>query len=89
MEDSHHGYLKGYLGKNMMSYEKSNHMGLTLENVLHFNPNKGHIKVKLENTLIEVGDSIQINNNSYTVSELMDKNTNIKNPKIGQIVTLR
>lgn len=72
-----------------MSYEKPNHMGLPLGKVLHFNSNKGHIKVKLDNTLVEVGDSIQINNNSYTISELMDKNTNIKIPKIGQIVTLR
>lgn len=52
-------------------------MGITLGNVLHFNSNKGHIKIKLEDK-IEIGDQIQINNNSYTVSEIMDKNKNLK-----------
>lgn len=74
-------------GKNMVYMDKPNHMGIVLGKVLHFNNNKGHIKIKLENP-IDIGDQVQINNNSYTVSEIMDKNKNLKTTSIGQIITL-
>lgn len=81
------GYLNGSLGKNMMFYKKPNHMGLYLGKISNFNPNKGHIKIELQ-TPISVGDGIQINGESYTVSEVMDKNRNLSTTYAGQIVTL-
>lgn len=81
------GYLNGYLGKKMAFYKRPNHMGIFLGRVLHFNPNKGHIKLTLS-TPIEIGDTIQINDNIYTISEIMIKNTNLSNTNIGQTITI-
>jgi len=81
------GYLKGYLGKEMAFYKKPNHMGIFLGKVLDFNPNKGHVKLVLS-TPIEVGDTIEINNNIYTISEVMNKNINLTKTIIGQTVTI-
>lgn len=81
------GYLKGKLGREMMYLEKPNHMGVLLGTVVSYNSNKGHVKVKLENT-INLGDSISINNSSCKTSELMLGNKNIKTANIGQVVTM-
>ena len=63
-------------------------MGITLGKVLKFNPNKGLITVKLENK-VAIGDGISFENEStkYTISELMNKNINIKSGFKGDTVT--
>lgn len=81
------GYLKGKLGKEMMYTKKPNHMGTFLGTVISYNTNKGHVKVKLENSL-NLGDSISIKDSSCKISELMIGNNNIKNANIGQVVTI-
>lgn len=81
------GYLKGKLGKDMMFFNKPNHIGLELGEVLNYNPNKGYVKLKLKRDL-NLGDSIQIREASCKVSELMVENQNIKYARIGQIVTI-
>lgn len=81
------GYLKGKLGKDMMYTKKPSHMGIKLGKVISYNPNKGYIKVKLEED-IDLGDSIKINESSCKSSELMKNNNNIKTAKAGETVTI-
>ena len=85
------GFSKGHLdskpNKNLICKEKPNNMGIYLGEIYNFNSNKGHIGLTLESPL-SVGDKISINNESYTVSELMIKNTNHKTVNAGTIVTI-
>ena len=81
------GYINGKLGKNMMYTKRPNHMGVFLGKVMSYNPNRGYIKVKLEEE-IDLGDSIRINESSCKTSELMKNNNNIKTAQVGEIVTL-
>ena len=52
-----------------------------------YNPNKGHVKFKVGKEL-ELGDSVCIGNSSCKISELMEKNQNIKTAKPGQVITI-
>ena len=81
------GYLKGKLGKNMMYTKRPNHIGTLLGEVISYNPNKGHVKIKLSKELY-LGDSIAIGDSSCKISELMQKNNNIKMAKANDIVTI-
>ena len=81
------GYLKGKLGKDMMYTKKPNHMGIEIGEVINYNKNKGYAKIKLTKDL-NLGDSIGIEDSSCKISELMVGNTNIKNTKCGQVVTV-
>ena len=81
------GYLKGKLGKDMMYKYRPNHMGIYIGEVISYNKNKGYVKIKLEKEL-DLGDSIAIKDESCKISELMIGNNNIKNGKVGQIVTI-
>ena len=81
------GYIKGKLGKKMMYTIRPNHMGVGLGKVISYNPNKGYIKLKLEED-IDLGDSIRISENSCKISELMKNNSNIKSAKVNDIVTI-
>ena len=81
------GYLKGKLGKNMMYTKRPNHIGTLLGEVISYNPNKGHVKIKLCKELY-LGDSIAIGDSSCKISELMQKNNNIKMAKADDIVTI-
>ena len=85
--DLAHGYLKGKLGKEMMYIDKPNHIGIEVGKVISYNPNKGHVKMKLSKEL-DLGDSIAIGNSSCKVSELMIENNNIKSGQKGQIVVV-
>lgn len=83
------GHLTTEPNKNLVFKDKPNNMGLFLGKVQKYNKNKGYITVKLQEP-IEVGDTISLEkeNGSYNVSELMDKNRNIKSTSIGQTVTI-
>ena len=85
------GFSNGHLGEkpnNKLVYaEKPNNMGIYLGEIISFNPNKGYIKLKLENT-VEIGDRIAIEESNYTISELMINSANIKSAIKGEIVTL-
>lgn len=83
------GHLDTDPNKNLVFKEKPNNMGLILGTVQKYNKNKGHITLKLKEHL-EIGDTISCENESgsYTVSELMENNNNIKETKIGQLVTI-
>ena len=81
------GYLNGKLGKEMMYTKRPNHMGVLVGKVVSYNPNKGHVKVKLNNN-IDLLDSIQIGNASCRISELMIGKNNIKTADAGREVTI-
>ena len=82
------GHLLDTPNKKLIYPQKPNNMGITLGKVLKFNPNKGLITVKLENE-VAIGDGISFENEStkYTISELMNKNINIKSGSTGDTVT--
>lgn len=83
------GHLLNEPNKNLVFKDKPNNMGLFLGKVQKYNKNKGYITVKLQES-IEIGDTISLEKEkgSYNVSELMDKNRNIKETSIGQTVTI-
>ena len=83
------GHLDNSTNKNLVYKEKPNNMGLFIGTIPKYNANKGHITIKLQEKLC-IGDTISVENEagSYTVSELMDKKTNIKDTSIGQTVTI-
>ena len=85
------GFSKGHLSqepnKELIFKEKSSNEGIYLGKVFNFNENKGHISFELENFL-SIGDKIKINNNIYTVSELMIGNNNFKTLSAGSKVTI-
>ena len=83
------GHLSDEPNKKLVYKEKPNHMGLFLGTVQNYNKNKGYVTLKLKEP-ISIGDKISLENESgsYTISELMDKNKNIKETKINQTVTI-
>lgn len=81
------GHFKPSPNKELIFKDKPNNMGFYLGTVSHINENKGHLKLKLENTL-SVGDKVSINNESYTVSELMIDNKNYETLEKGNFVKI-
>lgn len=83
------GHLDKEPNKNLIFDKKPNNMGLYLGNVENYNKNKGYIDLKLKENL-SIGDTISLENETgtYTISELIQKNSNIKNANIGQFVTI-
>ena len=71
------GHFKPTPNKELIFKDKPNNMGIYVGTISHINENKGHLKLKLEDTL-SIGDRISINNESYTVSELMIDNKNFE-----------
>lgn len=76
------GHLKKEPNLNLIYKNKSNNMGLYLGKISNYNSNKGHITF-IANTTLCVGDKINVENrkhetSTYTVSELMKNDKNIK-----------
>ncbi len=71
----------------MMYTKKPNHIGILVGQVIGYNQNKSHAKIKLSKEL-NLGDSIAIKDSSCKISELMKANSNIKNATSGQVVTV-
>ncbi len=84
-----HGHLENKKNQDLIFKEKPNNMGIYLGSISKYNKTKGHISCKLENN-VSVGDSISFENENskYLVSELIEKNQNIKNAFPMQNVTL-
>ena len=81
------GHFKPTPNKELIFKDKPNNMGIYVGTISHINENKGHLKLKLENTL-SIGDRISINNESYTVSELMIDNKNFETLEKGTTVKI-
>lgn len=81
------GHFKPTANKDLIFKDKPNNMGIYVGTISHINENKGHLKLKLENTL-SIGDRISINNESYTISELMIDNKNFESIEKGSTVKI-
>lgn len=83
------GHLSTTPNRNLIFKEKQNNMGLFLGTVENFNPNKGLIKLKIKES-ISIGDkiSLEFEDGTYTISELLKKNTNVKSAFPGETVTI-
>ncbi len=81
------GHFSNNPNLDLIFKEKPNNMGIYIGKVISINQNKGHIKLKLEDTL-SIGDRISIDDENYTVSELMIGNENFKSLEKGNIVTI-
>lgn len=83
------GHLSNQPNNNLVFKEKPNNMGLFLGKVEKYNKNKGYITVKLQEP-IEIGDTISLEKEegTYNISELMYKEKNIKETSIGQTITI-
>lgn len=83
------GHLAVEPNKSLVFKDKPNNMGLFLGKVQKYNKNKGYITVKLQEP-IEIGDTISLEkeDGTYNVSELMFNDKNIKETSIGQTVTI-
>ena len=83
------GHLTSSPNQNLIFADKPNNIGLFLGNICKYNPNKGHVTLKL-NESVSIGDCISIEGEegAYTISELMEQDNNLKVAKSGQIVKL-
>lgn len=81
------GHFDKEPNRNFVFNEKPGNTGIYLGEVLNHNNTNGYIKVKLEN-VIAISDTIEIGNDKYNVSEIVENNKNVKAPYVGQIVQL-
>ncbi len=83
------GHLNPHSNKDLIFSEKPNNMGLFLGHVAKYNQSKGLITLNL-NEPIEIGDTIALEKETgtYTISELMTKNTNRKTANPNDFVTI-
>ena len=81
------GHFSPKGNKNLIFKEKSNNMGIYIGKISNINKNKGHLTLKLENSL-SIKDRISINNETYNVSELMIKNQNYETINSGSTVQI-
>ena len=83
------GHLDNLPNKSLIFKDKPNNMGLFLGVVEKYNPSKGYITLKANESL-NIGDAISLEKESgtYTISELMEDDNNIKECVSGNIVTI-
>ncbi len=87
------GFSKGHFdttpNKDLVFKEKPNNMGVYIGNVSHFNANKGHINLNL-NDRLAIGDTITFEHEptKYKISELMINNKNCEKAIQGQTVKI-
>lgn len=86
------GHLETKGNENLIYKQKPNNMGIFLGTVSNFNNNKGHISF-VTNDILHIGDKISIENkksetSTYTISELMINNNNIKQANIGDKIKI-
>ena len=83
------GHFSKDYNKSLVFKEKQNNCGLFLGTIVNYNTKKGLITFKCAENL-HIGDSIATQNEqgSYKISELILKNTNIKESKCGDVVTI-
>ena len=82
------GHLNSSENRKLVFKEKQNNMGLYLGKISKYNKNKGIVTLSAQ-TNLSVGDSITFEKEptKYTVSELLDKNQNIKKASFNQTVS--
>ena len=83
------GHLSNEKNDNLVFEKRQNNMGIYLGKISKYNPSKGIITCKLENS-VDLGDSVSFENENtkYTISELMNKNIqNIKTASTSDLVS--
>ena len=83
------GHLSNEKNDKLVFEKRQNNMGIYLGKISKYNPSKGIITCKLENS-VDLGDSISFEkeNTKYTISELMNKNgQNIKTASSFDLVS--
>lgn len=83
------GHLNSHPNKDLIFKEKPNNMGLFLGHIAKYNQAKGLITLAITEPL-QLGDTISIEKETgtYTISELMNKNQNIKKAGTNEFVTI-
>lgn len=85
------GFSAGHFGQeanhDLIYKEKPNNMGIYIGKIINVNQNKGYLKLKLEDSL-SIGDRISINNENYTISELMINSENFPEAQKGSTITI-
>ena len=82
------GHLNSSENRKLVFKEKQNNMGLYFGKISKYNKNKGIVTLAAQ-TDLSVGDSITFEKEptKYMVSELLDKNQNIKKASFNQTVS--
>ena len=82
------GHLNSDENRDLIFKEKQNNMGIYLGTISNYNRNKGLVSTTIQSDL-SIGDSISFENEQtkYTISELLNKNQNIKKAKSNETVT--
>ena len=83
------GHLASEPNKKLIYKETPTNQGIYLGTVSNYNKNKGHINLILNDNL-SIGDTIRFEkeDSRYTISELMQGNTNYQNLNTGKKVTI-
>lgn len=81
------GHLDNTANRELIFKDKPNNIGFYLGKIEKFNPNKGYLTLKACVPL-EIGDKVGINSDTYTVSELMMNNENIRKSNVGNMITI-
>ncbi len=87
-----HGHLDLDGNHELIYKQKPNNMGISLGTISHFNNKNGHISFISKDTL-NIGDKVSLENKkhetaTYTISELMKNNQNIKCAVKGDNITI-
>ncbi len=83
------GHLKSSGNRSLIYPSKPNNMGLFLGTISDFNLNKGHITLNLQEE-IAIGDTISIEseNGTYTISEIISNKKTLFSARANEKVTL-
>ena len=83
------GHLSNEKNDKLVFEKRQNNMGIYLGKISKYNPSKGIITCKLENS-VDLGDSVSFENENtkYSISELMNKNgQNIKTASKSDLIS--
>ncbi len=81
------GHFSPSENRNLIFKDRPNNTGIFIGNISSTNEAKGHISLTLKNTL-SIGDKISIDDQIYTVSELMMNNQNFSSLGYGNFVKI-
>ena len=86
------GHLNTQSNHSLIYKQKPNNMGIFVGTISNFNSNHGHISFKT-NDILRIGDKISVENkkheiSTYTISELMINDKNIKQANIGDKIKI-
>jgi len=83
------GHLDSHPNQDLIFKEKPNNMGLLVGHISKYNSSKGLITLST-NQPLQIGDTVSLEKETgtYTISELMSNNNNLKQAHSGDLVTI-